>query len=325
MARGMWRSAGPYLFKQMNFVNLSTPVAAAVVALAFSAAPALAHGVVGPRFFPATLATDDPAAADELSLPTVANFENADGSHETDVSAEYSKRIFTNLDVSIGPAWSRVRDPSGHVSEGWQNLETSVKYQFVTDPKHELIMSAGVGAEWGGTGSKDLGVDRITAIKPTLYFGKGFGDLPKSMNWARPFAVTGTVDYVIPAQGHVSSGEDVETGSRAVEWGLAFEYSLPYLTSQVRDMGLPEAVNHLTPVVELSFTSPLGPGGGFTTGTVNPGVIWAGRRFQVGAEAIIPANSSSGRSVGALVQFHLYLDDVFPHSIGRPLIGRSFP
>jgi hypothetical protein len=31
--------------------------------------PVLAHGVAGDRFFPATLAVDDPAVADELSLP----------------------------------------------------------------------------------------------------------------------------------------------------------------------------------------------------------------------------------------------------------------
>ena len=34
-------------------------------------ATALAHGFAGKRFFPATLATDDPFVADELSLPTI--------------------------------------------------------------------------------------------------------------------------------------------------------------------------------------------------------------------------------------------------------------
>jgi hypothetical protein len=44
-------------------------VAASVVILA--AGPAAAHGLAGKRFFPATLATDDPFVADELSLPTL--------------------------------------------------------------------------------------------------------------------------------------------------------------------------------------------------------------------------------------------------------------
>src|SRR5437588_13080189 len=60
--------------------------ACAAVALAMSAcallptglpAPAFAHGVVGKRFFPATLATDDPFVADELSLPTISNQKTA--------------------------------------------------------------------------------------------------------------------------------------------------------------------------------------------------------------------------------------------------------
>jgi hypothetical protein len=42
-----------------------------VLASALLASNAFAHGVAGKRFFPATLATDDPFVADELSLPTV--------------------------------------------------------------------------------------------------------------------------------------------------------------------------------------------------------------------------------------------------------------
>jgi hypothetical protein len=37
-----------------------------------------AHCFVGARFFPATLATDDPCVADEMSLPTVAWAKTAD-------------------------------------------------------------------------------------------------------------------------------------------------------------------------------------------------------------------------------------------------------
>jgi hypothetical protein len=37
-----------------------------------SCANIFAHCFVGPRFLPATLATDDPCVADQISLPTVA-------------------------------------------------------------------------------------------------------------------------------------------------------------------------------------------------------------------------------------------------------------
>jgi hypothetical protein len=59
-----------------------------------------------------------------------------------------------------------------------------------------------------------------------------------------------------------------------------------------------------------------------TTGTVNPGVLWAGRYVQLGLEAVVPLNNRSGQGVGARAQLHFFLDDLFPTSVGRPLIGR---
>ncbi len=46
--------------------------AAVLAAAAFLAdnSAALAHGFAGDRFFPATILTDDPFVADEMSLPT---------------------------------------------------------------------------------------------------------------------------------------------------------------------------------------------------------------------------------------------------------------
>jgi hypothetical protein len=36
---------------------------------------------------------------------------------------------------------------------------------------------------------------------------------------------------------------------------------------------------------------------------------------------MIPVNSRTGSDVGFIVQLHFYLDDLFPHSLGRPLFG----
>jgi hypothetical protein len=71
---------------------------------------------------------------------------------------------------------------------------------------------------------------------------------------------------------------------------------------------------------KFALTTPLNRGqSGMTTGTVQPGFIWAGQYFQVGAEMIIPTNSLSGHGIGGVVQLHFYLDDLFPNSIGRPI------
>ena len=50
-----------------------TPIRGATLVALCIAAPGIAeaHGFAGKRFFPATLATEDPFVADELSLPTI--------------------------------------------------------------------------------------------------------------------------------------------------------------------------------------------------------------------------------------------------------------
>ena len=105
--------------------------------------------------------------------------------------------------------------------------------------------------------------------------------------------------------------------------GFALEYSLPYLNSHVRDHGWPSWVNHLTPLVEVTFERPLGHDAGDLTGTVNPGVLWSGRRVQLGAELIIPMNDESGDATGWALQAHVFIDDMFPRTLGRPLFGAT--
>src|SRR5881392_3032724 len=70
-------------------------VVSLAAALASMAGTVGAHGMAGKRFFPATLATDDPFVADELSLPTVSTIRTPDdgGTRETDISVDIAKRI----------------------------------------------------------------------------------------------------------------------------------------------------------------------------------------------------------------------------------------
>ncbi len=300
-------------------VRLDAPRLAALAALVLPtlALPvaASAHGIAGARFFPATLVIEDPAAADELALPTVSYLEG--DAAETSISAEYSKRLTSTLSVSVGGEWTRQKEAGLPAATGFQNLETGAKWQFLTSAAHEAIVSAGVDVEWSGTGASAVGAERHTTITPGLMFGKGAGDLPSGLGWARPFALTGQVGYAIPSRRR-DPGEP-QDNPRVVSWGLALEYSLPYLQAQVKDLGLPAPFNRMTPLVEASFQTPVTGPDRRTTGTINPGLIWAGRKIQIGAEATFPINAASGRGVGGVVQMHFYLDDVFPHSLGRPI------
>jgi hypothetical protein len=295
-------------------------------------ANAIAHCLVGNRFFPATLVVDDPCVADEMSLPTIAVFNNGDNpsAKELDISGEFSKRITEDFGVSVGSTWTRLRPPGGPTVSGFQNFETTFQYQLLKDAPHELALLAGLSVEWGGSGSFGVGADRFTTYTPTFYFGKGFGDLPDTVRWLRPFALTGQVGYAIPGSSS-TVGIDPDTGNvintanpQVLHWGATLQYSLPYLKSAVVDLGLPDFINHLIPIVEAQLATPVanfGDSGTKTTGTINPGIIYVGSTYQVGIEAIIPVNRDSGTNVGVIGQLHLYLDDMFPNTIGRPLIN----
>ena len=217
-----------------------------VAGLSAYAQPAAAHAVVGNRFFPATLVTDDPGVADELSLPTVSSFKTGDdpAARELDVSGEYSKRLTSRLGVSFGETWTQLKAPDAGKSQGFQNLETTVKYQFVTSPEHEAILAVGLSAEWAQTGADQVGAERHSTFTPTFYFGKGAGELPDGLAWARPFAVTGLIGYALPGRSH----DGPDANARVLRYGLALEYSFPYLSAHVKDYGLSDFVNHLTPL-----------------------------------------------------------------------------
>ena len=276
------------------------------VLFACCGAPALGHGVIGERFFPATISTDDPFAADELALPTISSF-----NHETDIDFDYSKSILPGFAIGVGIGHVDTRPAGEPSSQGFSNLHISPTLEAYRSSAHEFIFSAGLDWEVGGTGSKAV-AERSSTFTPSVKFGKGFGDLPDSVKYLRPFAVTGTVGYAIPA--HSSE-------AKSIEWGGAIEYSLLYLQTNVHDQGFSNFVTHLTPVVEFSLSSPTRPNSGGTTGTINPGLIWSGQYVQIAAEAVVPVNRASGHGVGFIAQLHFYVDDIFPHSLGRPIFG----
>src|SRR5438034_11306067 len=175
--------------------------AMALVPIAESAA----HEIVGNRFFPATLGIDDPGVNDELSLPTVANFHTGDDPsfRQRDISAEFSKRITEAIAVSFGSTYSSFRPPGGPDAlgtAGFQNLETTFKYRIIKDPEREFVMSVGLSVEWGGTGAESIGADPFDTYTPTLWLGKGRGDLRDSMSSLRPVAITGQVGCALPAR-----------------------------------------------------------------------------------------------------------------------------
>ena len=295
----------------------ATAMAASALAI-LAPASAMAHGFEGDRFFPPTIQTDDPFATDELSLPTISIFNNpasSDGTPKTreiDIGAEFDKEIFPKFAVGISTTYVILKPQGGTATDGCQNLTLGAKYQLWEIPEREFIFS--VGAEWeiGNTGSQSIGVDTFSTFTPTLYFGKGFGDLPDGVKFLKPIAVTATAGLDLPVK---------VDEPNAIEWGLAIEYSLPYLEEHVKDTGLARPFRDMIPLVEFAVTNPLNRDGGQAIGTINPGVLWENPDFQLGVEAVIPINKNTGPNVGVVFNVQIFIDDIFPKLFGHPLFG----
>src|SRR5690349_11343272 len=234
--------------------------------VAASAGVASAHGLIGQRFLPATLAIDDPFVADELSLPTVLHIRNR-GSDEapptlqTDLSGELSKRLSPNLGLSLGGTYTLLDPIPGRSTSGFDNMEVSLKYVFWKSAEHETLLSAGVSWDVGGTGSKRVGAESFDTVTPQLFFGKGLGDLPDSLAMLKPLAITGAFGLDIPTRRFnktisVSDEDgsvevDKELNPKVVNWGFSVQYNLQYMQAFVRDVGLPAPFNRMIPLVEV--------------------------------------------------------------------------
>jgi hypothetical protein len=307
-----------------------------------SAAPA--HTIVGNRVFPATLAIDDPGVNDELALPSfaytaAANYDGTLGPLSYTLGWEYAKTITADLGFSVGSVghtWQR--NPG---AQGWANIETQLKYVFYQNPEHEFIIAGAVNAEWGRTGSgasSSLPADPYTTITPKIYVGKGFGDVEAA--WARPFAITGEMDFSIPTHpisafltqdpfGNTIVGLD-QTPT-VLTYGATLQYSLLYANSFVYEV--PDLFKRLIPAFEGVFSTPvsnIGPSvpGTWThttTGVVGLSLYYVGQYFEIGVMAQFPINQASGKHVGAMAKLDFFLDDIFPDSIGKPLFGPPQP
>ena len=298
--------------------SMPTPGLALIVPLAsmlFVPANCWAHGFAGQRFFPATLTIDDPFVADEgdILFGQSRTPNDAGGNVTTNsTSVEFAKRVTADFGLSVATEYDNLQYSNGDPSQqGFNNLNVGAKYLAFVDGPRETLVSVGLNASLQNSGNRNIS-DSFSTISPALFFGKGFGDLPQSLSYLRPVAITGMISPNFTTQ---------HTAPNTVDWGFTFQYSLPYLQSFVKDMGIGRPFNHMIPVIETPMSTCLNQNcAGQTTGTINPGVIWFSHWGQLALEGTIPVNQRSGNHVGVLFQVHFYFDDIFPDTLGKPLI-----
>lgn len=289
------------------------PLLAAAVAAALAPGLAAAHGFAGKRFFPSTLTFNDPFTQDEVNV-LYRRLDNVnEGGTSTDeqgVQVNYAKSITPSIQLSIGTAYDKFKFTGATPVDGTNNLAVGIKGIGYVDPQAESVWSLGLDVSVARTGSDQIGRD-YSIFSPTVMYGKGFGGA--SAGLLRPLQIAAAVGMDLPARGSVS---------RAFNLDLALEYNLSYMTSFVQGTALPWPFRDAVPVIEMPLAVCVDQGcRGDLTGTVNPGIMFYNPYGQIALEAPVPINGATGNSVGVLLQVDLYLDRLFPHSLGRPIFN----
>ncbi len=298
---------------------------AAVIALPTAA---WAHGVVGKRWFPTTIVVEDSFVSDETNIKI--DHIRSDHALETGLEMHLSKRLSPDWAIGVGAHREIIRprggahhdehEEEGHhegsteTEHGWSNPELEVRYQFLRNPTRELAATAALGVSPGKVGDRNVGRLPGTTISPAIQIGKGFGDLPDWADWFKPVAVTTSLGFDLRTERN-NKEEDVHHASQhAFAWGVGVMYSIPYLQSFVKDVGLPWPLSRLFPLVEFNGETLIsGSNKGTHTAYASPGLVWAGKYFELAVSAKIPLNNTSGDSVGVLGMVHFFLDDIAPN------------
>jgi len=294
--------------------------------------------VVGDRVFPATPTTDYPFVADAAyaSVSRMRQGAPDQATRETDFGFGVEKRITADLGIDVDGDYRRLAPGADGNAYGFDNFEATLKYQLLLNDPHEFLLSIGVSREFGGTGAAGIGADAVSATTPTIFFGKGFGDLPDGLKYLRPLAITGLLGYRIADEASRSTTvSDAATGARSLEFdhtpnqivaGFALEYSLRYLQGNVAYVGLPSFIGRLTPVVEVKLATPTGTSFGTpTTGIIAPGLIYSQNGIDFGVEALVPMTRQSGTNVGFIASLHIPFEAFLPAAASKPLFGGERP
>jgi hypothetical protein len=260
---------------------------------------------------------DDPGVSDEMSLPTI-SLTPTPSAQSNGYAYEWDKTITEDLGFGINGGYLTQRNPSQHFA-GWNNITVTLKDQhpcITHHPHQELVWSVGVIRLIPGTGSAQLRnagvIGSIGSTAPTLYFGKGMGDV--AAGYLRPIAITAEVSRVFSDTPSVSPS--------SWSYAASLQYSIPYLQQNVKALHVAQLFTRLTPLVEIAMNS---PDSGTPTATIAPGVFYDSPSWQLGAEAVIPATAATrqAQGTGFIIQYHLFLDTYYKSWFGRPIINRN--
>src|SRR5271157_2461627 len=292
----------------------------ALLAAIFALPPAVfAHGTVGDYTFLEPIVADDANPKNEFDILRPQWTRTAEG-REFSLGFSLEKVLvpapesMSNgtaggglVSVEIGSAWRDESPKDGPAVSGFNDLELLPKWAFLTIPEHEFRLSIGTKFVLP-TGNPTVQDQNHTQLGPEFLWAKGFGDLPNHgpMKYLRPFAFQGDFGY-IPALGGSTFHEMFADN--------VIEYSLPYLSNDVKDIGLQWPLRNLYPYVEFNYDQLItGPSGQtFPQILITPGIAFMNYYVELSLATQLALNHAAvpGNHAAVIGLLDLFIDDIF--------------
>ena len=286
---------------------------------------ALAHGVVGDYVFLEPLITQDPTPANELDILQPSWVRSSDA-NTYGIGFSMEKVLYLDdeymprLSIGGGSNWSHVSPFTGRGLQGFDDLTLFGKYAFYYSLKHEFLLSIAAQLQLP-TGNTDTEAQSHTSLGPVFLWEKGMGDLPNwpVLKYFRPLGIQSDFGYVPALGGHTSHHMFADA---------VIEYSLPYLSNNVHDIGLNRPFRNMFLFNEINYDQLIAgpPGQTFPGLLATPGIAYISYHFELALGTQFALNNASvpGTHAAVLGLLDIFYDSLIP-SIGNWTINRGSP
>jgi len=286
---------------------------ALMVVLAMPAGAAYAHGVVGDYVFLEPLITQDPAPANELDILAPSWVKSSDANTYS-IASSVEKVLWIDdnymprFSIGGGSGWQHQSPFHGPSNEGFFGVTMFGKWAFFYSQKHEFLASIGLQIQLP-TGNTGIQPSSHTSLGPTFLWEKALGDLPNSpvLKYLRPLGIQTDFGYV-PALGGPTNHHMFADAT--------IEYSLPYLSNSVQDIGLKWPLRNMFLFNEINYDQLItGPSGQtFPALLATPGIAYVGYHFEVSIGTQFALNDAArpGTHAAVLGLLDIFYDSFFP-------------
>jgi hypothetical protein len=210
--------------------------------------------------------------------------------------------------IGGGSGWvhqSPFQEPS---VQGFEGVTMFAKWAFFYSKEHEFLTSIGMQIQLP-TGNTGIQESSHTSLGPTFLWEKGFGDLPNVpvLKYLRPFGIQTDFGYV-PAIGGPTHHHMFADAT--------IEYSLPYLSNNVQDIGLKWPLRNMFLFNEINYDQLItGPSGEtFPALLATPGIAYISYHFEIAIGTQFALNNAArpGTHAAVLGLLDIFYDSFFP-------------